>query len=242
MFFNMIRIQYISDLHSKYLDILPSCEYIALLGDIGDPLEKGYTNFISDLSSKFKKVFIVAGNHEYYFSIIEEINKHIQQICNQFNNVIFLNNSSVKVDEFLIVGTTLWSDIDYYSYKRLNDFRYIRTSKQEFLNINTYKQLHHSAVEYITNEINKGLPTIIMTHHAPLNEMNGKYFNSKLQSAFSTDLKQIYNNDNVRCWLSGHTHQCITINKNNTLFSSNCMGYKKEGVENFKINKYIEIN
>jgi predicted phosphohydrolase len=238
----MVKIQYISDTHSKYLDIIPICDYIALLGDIGDPFEKGYTNFISDLSSKFKKVFVISGNHEYYFSVIDDMNNHIQKICDKFNNVFFLNNSSVEVDGFLIVGSTLWSDINHYSCNRLNDLRYIRTSQKEFLNINTYKKLHYSAANYIINEVKKGNPTIIMTHHAPLNEMNGKYAGSKLCSAFSTDLKCIYNNDNVLCWLSGHTQQCITIKKNNTLFSSNCMGYKKQGSEHFEINKYIEIN
>lgn len=235
-------IQYISDLHGKYPDISPLCDYIALLGDIGDPLEVGYFNFISDLSSKFKKVFVISGNHEYYFSVIDDMNRHIKQICDKFDNVFFLNNTSIEVDGFLIVGSTLWSDIDYYSSYRLNDFRYIRTSKQLFLNIDSYKQLHQLSCDYILNEVKKGLPTIIISHHAPLKEMNGKYSDTKLSSAFYTDLKHIYNYDNVKCWLSGHTHQCITIKLNHTLFSSNCMGYKKQGVVNFVLNKTIEIN
>ena len=89
----MITLQYLSDLHDKYPEITPLCDYIALLGDIGDPYSQKYKDFIKDLSRKFKKVFVVTGNHEYYFNIIDECNLHINTLCLELRNVYFLNNS-----------------------------------------------------------------------------------------------------------------------------------------------------
>ena len=42
----MITFQYLSDLHDKYPKITPLCDYLVLLGDIGDPYNPEYINFL----------------------------------------------------------------------------------------------------------------------------------------------------------------------------------------------------
>jgi predicted phosphohydrolase len=238
----MITFQYLSDLHDKYPEITPLCDYIVLLGDIGDPYSSKYKSFLNDLSSKFKKVFLVPGNHEYYFKVVDECNSYLHTLCYDMENVYFLNNKAVEVDGYLLIGSTLWSDINYQTACRLNDFRYIRMYKDEFMDISYYLELHQESVNYIQNqlEINtQNKPVIVFSHHAPLHEMNGKFQNSFLSSAYSSDLSNL--TKNVKAWLSGHTHQCLTLNKNNITYSSNCMGYTWKGCSNFKLNKTITI-
>jgi len=239
----MITFQYLSDLHDKYPDITPLCDYLVLLGDIGDPYNPEYRIFLKSLSLKFKKIFVIAGNHEYYFKVVYECDNYISSICFDIDNIYFLNNKSIEVDGYLLLGTTLWSNINYQTACRLNDFRYIRMCKDEFIDINYYIELHQNSINFITQELENNnidnKPVIIFSHHSPLLEMNGKYKNSFLSSAYSTDLSHL--NKNVKAWLSGHTHQCLTLTKNNIIYSSNCMGYNLKGCENFKLNKIITI-
>jgi predicted phosphohydrolase len=51
--------------------IEPVQPYLALLGDIGWAAEESYRNLLLDMSTKFKKVYVIAGNHEYYQSSFE---------------------------------------------------------------------------------------------------------------------------------------------------------------------------
>ena len=234
-----MKLQYISDIHDKFPLINPVANYIALLGDIGDPFTIEYQNFIEDLSLKFKKVFVIAGNHEYYFNIFDDVNSKMKEIETKYNNVHFLNNESIEVEGYLIVGSTLWSNITHTTSYRINDFRYIRKNELSLLDMTTYLTFFNKAVEFIKQETNKNIPMIVLTHHGPIYEMNGEYKGTALCSAFTSDLSDI--TTNIKCWLSGHTHQCLTIEQNGVIYSSNCMGYRMEGVEGFDINKYIEI-
>ena len=72
-----MRIQYISDLHLEMYKenvspdlftklIRPEAPYLALCGDIGIPDFVNYENFLNWCSRRWTKVFLVAGNHEYY--------------------------------------------------------------------------------------------------------------------------------------------------------------------------------
>ena len=73
-----MKIQYLSDLHLELMSthkfsklcekIIPKCDILVLAGDIGDPLHHNdrYKFFLHSMSKKFKKVFLVSGNHEYY--------------------------------------------------------------------------------------------------------------------------------------------------------------------------------
>lgn len=238
-----IEIQYVSDLHDKYPVITPKCKYIALLGDIGNPFSRSYKKFIEELSLKFEKVFVVSGNHEYYCNTLHTTDIAIQNICDYQTNCFYMNNKSMYLEGFLIVGTTLWSNIDNNTVSYMNDFRYIYETPTKLLQPETYRKKHIEAVKFIQEEVNKKLPTIILSHHAPHLCMNGKYKSSPNCSGFTTALTYLNKqHGNIKCWLSGHTHQNLTCDKDGIILSANCMGYSNEGVENFDVDKSIIIN
>ena len=232
-----MKIQFLSDLHEKYIDITPSAEYLALLGDIGDPFEQEYKDFLLSLSKKFKMVFLVSGNREYYFRTIPETNEKIQEICDETDNIKFLNNSSILVDGFLIIGTTLWTDIDEDTAFRINDFRFIRTGKLEVLTVDAYNNLHQESLKFIEQECEKNIPMIVLSHHAPIKEMNGDFGNMPLWRAFCSDLTNIQKN--IKVWISGHTQKVRRIKKNGILYASNCMGFKRH--QDFDENSVIDL-
>ena len=234
-----MELQFISDIHENYIDVPVVSDNIALLGDIGDPFTKGYDAFLGSLSKKFKRVFVVAGNHEYYYRTMKDVEDQIQKVCSNYLNVYFLNNKSVEINGVLVVGSTLWSKIDLLTAYRTNDFKCIRTSKKKFLDVPAYLDLHKKACAFIEHEVSKGMPTIVLTHFAPIYEMNGAFINSPLRSAYSSDLSYIQGN--IKAWISGHTHQNLLLEKNGVYYASNCMGYSKFGAKDFSPTKRLKL-
>ena len=74
---NCSDIQIVSDLHLEFLAgrrkdgdldelITPTAPILALLGDIGSPLQPIYRDFLLMQAQRFKAVLVLSGNHEYY--------------------------------------------------------------------------------------------------------------------------------------------------------------------------------
>lgn len=163
---------------------------LLLLGDIGNPFQHSYSDFVKWCSKNFKKVLVIAGNHEYYGSNIKDTNKQIEKVCEKYN-AVFLNNSVYKYKDYIIAGTTLWSYIpeDKYSLIKscINDYNRIEnfTPKDSV-------DLFHENISFIEKVIkdNKECKIIIATHHTPLllNTSAPCYDNSSHNCAFSSDL------------------------------------------------------
>jgi hypothetical protein len=94
-----IKIQCCSDLHLEFYTempnlITPAAPYLALLGDIGVPAKEGYEKFLLQEAEKYEKVFVIAGNHEFYHEIQSVTLDKIQRICSQHPNLVFMNRTS----------------------------------------------------------------------------------------------------------------------------------------------------
>jgi hypothetical protein len=61
------------------------------------------------VSARFEKVFFVAGNHEYYRGEYYETKQRLQQLCESFPNVLWMDKRSVVEGQFRIIGATLVS-------------------------------------------------------------------------------------------------------------------------------------
>ena len=149
-----MKLQYISDLHENYPLVKPIAEYIAIIGDVTSPFDSNYEKYLSYLSQNFQAVFVVMGNHEYYGSIFKDAEKKMEEKCNQFTNVFLLNNKSVLVNGTLIVGSTLWSNINEESFIYLNCKDFIKMNGRRKMTIQDYIQKHKEAVEFIEQEVN----------------------------------------------------------------------------------------
>lgn len=160
----MVRFQYFSDVHTEFYEQNPEiidgfniqCEapYLILAGDIGDPFSDVYTRFLTRLSNMFERVFIVAGNHEYYFhptnlayqqrlsqfiqstapsahEWMELINDRISCVVNTFPNISFLNDTYYEIadTDIVIFGATFWTDIlpneQEQVFAQINDYTMI---------------------------------------------------------------------------------------------------------------------
>jgi predicted phosphodiesterase len=255
-----MKLQIVSDTHLEFIspmtvDLPVAAEYIALLGDIGYPKQENYEKFLSELSPKYKSVFVIAGNHEFYNSstAFEAMVEIIEEKCSKFPNVYFLNNKSMLVEGTRIIGTTLWSHIPNEKRSEvvnsIGDYQHIRrynyTSSGEVrkypISIDFTNMLHSEAVYFIKHELsnakNSNEKVVLLTHHAPM--FNGtsdpKYEGEAraINYAFASKLEDLIAPP-ITNWCFGHTHYPTDFMFNGVRVSSNPRGYPCKEVLDFK--------
>ena len=231
-------IKYISDLHlERKLNLLKFDNQLGgtllLAGDIGSPFDKKYWEFLKYCSLNFDNTYFITGNHEYWNKkkySIENINEIISDKTLNFNNVNFLNNETEYIDNFKIVGSTLWSEANLdFSF----DYNNIYLDLNKKIDKNNFKNLFYENLEFISKELEEDIPTIMLTHYLPSFRLtsNSKKF-KKIKSLFASNIDYLIS-DPVKYWIFGHTHNNFVKNINNVLCCVNAVGYKRK----YKIEK-----
>ncbi|EFA78961.1 hypothetical protein PPL_08429 [Heterostelium album PN500] len=244
----MIRVlRYSSDIHLEMSQDIETLPHVAALYNF-TPLENH------------------RGNHEYYNiqsthgsnkpKTIDEINIELDKLCAQFKNVHFLNNKTFQLDEFKIIGSTLWSHVPESSRQAvargLNDYRLIGvsdpiTNERRPASVADTNQLHKRAVQFIERELQNATNCILLTHHAPLYSMprenkylcSPHYLDSDINSAFHTDLNFLVKPP-VLLWIYGHTHYTSKFIHNGVVIASNQVGYDKSPFH-YQVNEEIVL-
>ena len=248
-----MRLQIISDIHLEFRDnrypyIPQLASNITLLGDIGRPFSAVYARFIRDCSKRFRNVIVLAGNHEYYSTTrrkmtVGEIREKIREVCSQYNNVHFLDDSVVFIDGVRILGSTLWTFIPAemwtYGMKTQNDYHMSYIGKYGDINVGVplapghTTHWHENTVKWLKEELAApgyaNTPTVILTHHAPyhLGTSDPKYEKHFDQCFYSTDISVLFKSP-VLAWAYGHTHYPADITVKGVRLVSNPLGYPGE--------------
>lgn len=149
------RLYYTSDTHhemlsnnsSRLIDIIPIeatadelasglqiRNFLALCGDIGNPYDPKYEQFLERHSARFEHVFVISGNHEYYSNTkqhpIPKIDEKIHEVCSKFSNVHFLQQTIFTIDsgtenEVGFAGCTLWTPVNETAESVMRDYQHI---------------------------------------------------------------------------------------------------------------------
>jgi PAS domain S-box-containing protein len=251
--------QYVSDIHLEYISNIPYIQKIAdnlcLVGDIGHPGTFLFNKFLKQCSERYKNVFLVYGNHEYY-SILRGRHKKIETMKQKLEyardfpkNVYFLNNSCVymnttdntvkyKLDDndnkknyVKIIGSTLWSDRG----PTANNFKNIFMEENQLLTFEHQSKLFFESKYYLIEELYKeDIQSIILTHYTTHKSCSNIYLDNK----DSNHIKELFLNSNLIACINGHTHTSIdTIAPGtNIRLLANCFGYKNESQDIVKYN------
>jgi len=249
------NIRVVSDVHLEHYKTPPSfrdiitpsiSDILCLLGDIGDPRQELYDNFITWCKQNFLIVLVIAGNHEYYNSTVDTTNNLIQKICNK-NGAIFLNNSVFIDRNLAFIGTTLWAHVPEMAKKEvehyLTDYRLIQG-----LTVETNNNMHRECVEFLDSsvkELKDKYKLIVLSHHSPsLSGTSHPPYEQRLTNfGFSSDQSELIKQ--VDLWMYGHTHYNHPGNvfyKYDTPLVCNQRGYVGRFSRNYDKDFLIEVN
>jgi predicted phosphodiesterase len=227
-------IHILSDIHLELLpkktchvttivENLPSCEVLVLAGDIGNPFDKNYREFMEYVSQKFKLVIVIAGNHEYYTSKLTmfEIEEQISRVISEFFNIVFLQQDTFVYKNIKFFGCTLWSSIP--PKKLTNDFYKIVDMTPEKYNTihNDHKRWLYSELINTPSEFKK----VVITHHLPSFDLLSSFdvgLDGDVVYFYSSTIDYI---DLVDVWLCGHYHKPCRVTIKNCDCYINPVGY-----------------
>lgn len=251
-----MRIHYCSDLHlefeqnNKYVDRYLSYDpgdILILAGDIV-PLDDEFLNnpFFSFISKKFRQVFWVPGNHEYYYRDISDFSASFNMKLHQ--NINIVSNIELHYEGVQFIFGTLWSRISEengkYIEQNVSDFDCITKNKKK-LRISDFNKLHCECLAFLKRSLeNKNSKTVVVTHHVPSLLCNKSDHNkSQINEAFTVDLTDFIKSSNVNFWIYGHSH----FNQKpayigNTIMLTNQLGYLQlNEQEGFNHNAYFSM-
>jgi predicted phosphohydrolase len=189
----------------------------------------------------FQNVIFVPGNNEYYArdgfapKTFPELVKDLRELC-KATGVIFLDNSYIETDEFIIFGSSWWSYIPDLLTMKIYTSPDVLLTPKEFNDMHTHARMCLSSV--IEKKSEKKL--MVVTHYCPtkLGTMNSHHRNSEFTSLvpyyFSSSEKFIRDN-RVNVWIFGHTHvfRDFYFDKTNTRIISNADPRKRFFRKNF---------
>lgn len=235
--------------------------YLALVGDIGNPYHETLELFLDLVSPKYRKIFYVPGNHEYYnYEVIpcrpkNDFDLELEKLCHKYDNVILMNNSVYDLDGIKIIGSTLWSNIpethsdiitkinDYYLIKKIDHASLVP------IDIDDTNQWNKQSIDFIESEIKDASdPCIVLTHHAPLFSdptterytANPSYLDGDNNYAFHNDLSYLMKNP-ICAWIYGHTHYTSRFEYNGIIVTTNQLGYRHEDTH-FNPYAYLDLD
>lgn len=214
-----MKIQYCSDLHLEFDQNKRflhdnhwevSGEILVLAGDIAPMHDRYFTDeFFSFLSTQYKEVFWVPGNHEYYHLDLNDFTDSYHFKIR--NNVHLVHNKRVVYDDVNFVFSTLWSMIATPNIltveKNIADFSAIAI-KGKRMRVNDYNMLHMHSINFIKEAIaGSTKPTVVVTHHLPSALCNSpEHAHTALNDAYCVDMTDFIRTCGVDFWVYGHSH------------------------------------
>jgi len=192
---------------------LKPADYLLIAGDLAtdDVFEKALDKVRKATEGKFRKIFYVYGNHDFYdisYTKEKPRDNHYVEAPFEEENVVLL-------------GTTLWTPVPTIDetavLSRMNDFRAIPK-----WTINEVRNQYRIQSNWLRKKVtfwkNRGFKVVVMTHHCPRIELhstyerNMKWFKEKNRSEawgyFASYYVTDHSCDDIKpdVWISGHHH------------------------------------
>lgn len=247
-------VRLLSDLHlecAKYkIQKLPEDleSVLILAGDIA--LGKSHRLLVENACASFKHVILILGNHEYYGNEVHTLNQEWKVISEGIDNLHFLNNNYVVLDDVKFLGATMWTDMkdnDWHMKQRakhsMNDYNQIkidhfsdiprtkhgsRSNIGQMLHPDDTVEMYFKTVKFFDDELSKGFDgkTVIITHHLPIYScISPRFAQSPLNCMYHANCDWLINKHKIDYWFHGHTHDSLDFQAGDTRIVCNPRGY-----------------
>lgn len=252
-----MKIQPISDLHLDCMNemhredflaktVQPDADVVILAGDM---VEGNEIDILKEqLSAVLKPIYYVAGNHEYWGIKPSELTAFLKHELRHFPNVKVLENESVVIDDVVIIGGTLWTDL--HNPINANMIRrYMRDfSRSPGLTTDLTNNKHVETVKYIKDCLKldqwRDKKKIVVTHHGPSFEAVDDFYKfDQANCGYQSNLNHIlYGDFHPDVWIHGHSHMFMDRMIGNTRVIRNPLGYYSYGEMNTKFDPKFMID
>ena len=215
-----------------------------------------YREFLARCSAEFPHVIYIAGNHEFYHGKYPDAYNYLEEECQAFNNVYFLEQSKKEINDVTFIGATLWTDMNdgdrttlLIVQEMMNDYRIVRNSNRNYARLTPSDTVvrHKNTLKYIESVINTdpNKKYVVVGHHAPHKlSVKPRYAEDiEMNGAYSSDLGYfIANHPQIVLWSHGHTHDQFDYYVGDTRIVCNPRGYDgwEACADNFQL-KYVDI-
>ena len=215
-----------------------------------------YREFLARCSAEFPHVIYIAGNHEFYHGKYPDAYNYLEEECQAFNNVYFLEQSKKEINDVTFIGATLWTDMNdgdrttlLIVQEMMNDYRIVRNSNRNYARLTPSDTVvrHKNTLKYIESVINTdpNKKYVVVGHHAPHKlSVKPRYAEDiEMNGAYSSDLGYfIANHPQIVLWTHGHTHDQFDYYVGDTRIVCNPRGYDgwEACADNFQL-KYVDI-
>ena len=259
-----MKIAYGSDLHLEFdrqTEINPllinnneNAEILILAGDIvlAAELNDATKAFFDHISKEFPKVLYIMGNHEHYHGNFLKTKEILVKFLSQYNNIMLLDNECVICDDIAFFGGTLWTDLNqrdpyiiYSVVDKMNDFRLIKQGKKKFHPTQTLIE-HDNTLYALKKALAQAMASrmVVITHHAPsASSSHERYIGDETNYAYFSNLEElILDNQIIKAWFHGHTHDEYDYLIGDTRILCNPRGYIgiQSQANSWQV-KYVEI-
>lgn len=217
---------------------------------------KIYRDFLQFCSDNFKHVIYVAGNHEFYHGKFPIGIRYLREEAKNYSNVYFMENDTMKIDDVLFIGCTLWTDMNrndpitvYQVSEYMNDYRIIRNSDKNYRKLSSRDTLERNteSFKFISDTVknNPNEKIVVVTHMSPSRQSTHPRYKDDYHTngGYSSQYDEfIMDNPQIKVWTHGHTHDSYDYTIGTTRILCNPRGYLNYEVfsPDFEL-KYFEV-
>ena len=237
----MNHFDFISDLHLSTTDFSwenkATSLFCIIAGNISSDRSVLY-NFLEEISKYYELVFFIDGDleHKCYKGNLEASYRNLTQGIKELDNVVFLHENVVLLNNVMLIGTNGWTTFDFSEHTNMHDtiqFLIERESlsaeyagdiftraisDQSYM----YNSVHSCQMVKECNEV------ILITNSVPKIELiahNNDYFDTVQGDIIGNNgIDKCLDNDiqyKVSTWLFGKFHEDLDSNIDNVRFVTN---------------------
>lgn len=199
-----------------------------------------FERFLSAVK-RYKKVYMIAGNHEAYsYGDVTRNKEYVSKYLadNGYDNVQFLEDERIPLTKKTdLLASTLWTDFNKGNPMTLhtvngmmNDFR-VSFFKDNFLTTQDAYEMHKASLKWLKNELlDTSKSFVVMTHHLPsFQSINPTFKGDVMNYGYASDLDDmILQHQHITHWIHGHTHFNTDYMIGSTNVLSHQRGYPQE--------------